>query len=80
MISKLNRKFLNKVEIESLNEKQLEDFIVNNDLCAGSVDKFDQDYISLKKIGSGGYGTVYYCYDKIAKHHVAVKIMPLDID
>jgi serine/threonine protein kinase len=44
------------------------------------VDKFDQDYLSLKKIGSGGYGTVYYCYDKIAKHHVAVKIMPLDID
>lgn len=48
MISKLKRKILNKLEIESLNENQLEDFIVNNDLCAGSVDKFDQDYTSIK--------------------------------
>ena len=41
MISKLKRKFLNKLEIESLNEKQLEEFIVKNDLCAGSVDQFE---------------------------------------
>jgi hypothetical protein len=41
MLSKLNRKILNKLEIESLTEKQLEDFIVKNDLCAGNDTKFE---------------------------------------
>ncbi len=53
---------------------------MKNDLCAGNIDKFDENYLSIGKIGSGGYGTVYLCLDKNTDEYVAVKIMPLDIE
>ena len=54
-----------------------EQFIKRSPLCAGDKKAFDRDYIFQKRLGKGGFGSVFKAYDIRNKCFVAYKIMPL---
>jgi serine/threonine protein kinase len=71
-LSKVSRLFTID-ELKSMKEKEVDELIVKDPLCAGDQNKLLKDFKNIVEIGKGGFGAVYMAYDRHLKKNVAIK-------